>query len=1086
MTTRDRALTVLRGILACLVYAAALAVPPLLITALSQWVPVPELDWFHPNPNADAPPLGEQLRGWLIDSYHTVRLNLDDRARGMLVVIVVLGASWLALVGITLSTLWCWTRHGLDALRVRAASWGPRGWLASLLTTLVLSGTANPAHATTGAQPVATAPHHPHHTASGHGTPPAPDQPVTPGDHSQPPPREPGVRLPEDIRPDCPRYRVQRGDTLTSIAHRELGSIARWHDLARVNAFQLGTNPDRLEPGWVILLPPEAAPPDQGTTTVITVARGDTLWSLSERELGTPNRWGQLWDLNLLRTQPDGLRLSQPDRLQPGWQIVVPDEPHNQPEPGFTPTAPVPSQDPFTIDPWPDPFPPAQPTTPREPGPAASPGQAHPGQPHAPAAPPGPQQGTAPHDGDPQHAPSPVDGIEPTDGVFLGLGLAAAISLALRLARRRHQAKYIPGSPFTDYQPAPTVRALHRAHLAATRDPETDEPRTTDHTHPHEADQTAVRPTPRSTRPPHAPAHTPLPIELGVQQEHTVRLDLASCQGLGLSGPANTDTVRALLLQLLSRHTPREQPPLPVVMTRADANVLLNDVDDPPSTIQLVDDLPEALQLLENARSAAPAAHDSSTQDHEEDAATHTVLVARTPVEHAYQLYTLLRDRHGIAAVLLGPWPDGVTLTLDHHGVITHATPASSHHLAGTRVFTATPQAGGELQPLTPTPRTPLPPTPPPVNLFQLTYGYDPRKTGSSEDSTALFADTPADPTCHETSAAHTETAQASDTPLPATTASTVTPTQPDATSRSHTSDGPAEQNQTPSTADAVHHATSPAATQPDPPRTCSPTAPTTDSQDQDTTPLWLHVFGRFTLTWTCSNGESRDVTDLLGRRHRDLLTYLAVHPHGVSRESLVTDVWGEARRTRPTNALNTLLSRLRERLRRATHDEISEIIDTTNPGRYRLQPGTIASDYGVFTHARRLLHTDHQHTDALRTLMQHYTGALAPHIDAEWIEQSRHDAHRTYLHAVSELAHTHTEHSPRQTLALLEAATEHDPHNETLYRGIMLLQHQLGFDHAIPTTLRALRAHLATIDAEPSSDIAHLAETLTHRQVNQ
>lgn len=422
MTTRDRALMVLRGILACLVYAAALTVPPLLINTLSQWVPVPVVGWFHPNPNADAPPLDEQLRGWLIDSYHTVRLDLDDRARGMLVVIVVLGASWLTLIGITLSTLWCWTRHGLDALRERAASWGPRGWIASLLTTLALSSTANPAHATTGAQPVATAPQHPHHTASGDGTPPAAAQPATPGDHSQPPPREPGVHLPDDIRPDCPRYRVQRGDTLTSIAHRELGSIARWHDLARVNAFQLGPNPDHLEPGWLILLPPEAALPKEGPTKVVTVARGDTLWSLSERELGTPNRWGELWDLNLHRIQPDGLRLSQPDRLQSGWQIVVPDEPHNTPAPGYTPTAPVPSHDPFTIDPWPDPFPPDQHTPPREPDAGTVPAPDTAGQTRPPATPHPPSPATEPPSGDHEHAPMPVDGVEPATGVFLGLG----------------------------------------------------------------------------------------------------------------------------------------------------------------------------------------------------------------------------------------------------------------------------------------------------------------------------------------------------------------------------------------------------------------------------------------------------------------------------------------------------------------------------------------------------------------------------------------------------------------------------------------------------------------------------------------
>jgi hypothetical protein len=91
-------------------------------------------------------------------------------------------------------------------------------------------------------------------------------------------------------------------------------------------------------------------------------------------------------------------------------------------------------------------------------------------------------------------------------------------------------------------------------------------------------------------------------------------------------------------------------------MTRADADQLLNDPDDPPSTVTLVDDLPEALHILEQASTTTAATDDRSTQDADGASATHTVLVARAPVEYAYQLYTLLRDRRGIAAVILGPW----------------------------------------------------------------------------------------------------------------------------------------------------------------------------------------------------------------------------------------------------------------------------------------------------------------------------------------------------------------------------------------------------------------------------------------------
>ncbi len=61
------------------------------------------------------------------------------------------------------------------------------------------------------------------------------------------------------ISPDGqPMYRVGKGDTLTSIAQRHLGRASRWEQIAQMNQDIL-PSPDRLQPGDVLRLPPDAS-----------------------------------------------------------------------------------------------------------------------------------------------------------------------------------------------------------------------------------------------------------------------------------------------------------------------------------------------------------------------------------------------------------------------------------------------------------------------------------------------------------------------------------------------------------------------------------------------------------------------------------------------------------------------------------------------------------------------------------------------------------------------------------------------------------------------------------------------------------
>lgn len=50
----------------------------------------------------------------------------------------------------------------------------------------------------------------------------------------------------------------------------------------------------------------------------------DTLWGISERTLGDPFRWKEVYELNKDRLQPDGGRLTDADLIRPGWQIHLP------------------------------------------------------------------------------------------------------------------------------------------------------------------------------------------------------------------------------------------------------------------------------------------------------------------------------------------------------------------------------------------------------------------------------------------------------------------------------------------------------------------------------------------------------------------------------------------------------------------------------------------------------------------------------------------------------------------------------------------------------------------------------------------
>lgn len=141
-------------------------------------------------------------------------------------------------------------------------------------------------------------------------------------------------------------YVVERRDTLWSIATRELGDPQRWPEIAALNDGIVQPDGRRFDAsgpifaGWTLRLPADAAASSTPVDLVpavagtVTVVRGDTLWDLSETHLGDPWRWPEVFELNRDRPQPDGRALRDPNLIDIGWQLSMP-------EVAPTPLAPV-------------------------------------------------------------------------------------------------------------------------------------------------------------------------------------------------------------------------------------------------------------------------------------------------------------------------------------------------------------------------------------------------------------------------------------------------------------------------------------------------------------------------------------------------------------------------------------------------------------------------------------------------------------------------------------------------------------------------------------------------------------------------
>lgn len=172
------------------------------------------------------------------------------------------------------------------------------------------------------------APHQPAYKAKPMATPSeapmtTPDMPTMNDGGSQP---EAAVAVPKRV--PAPRteggdnngyYRIQRGDTLSSIAYRYLGNANFWPEIHAANRDAI-KNPHYIRIGQRIVLPkgaPHMAKVHRATTHHYVVKPGDSLSRIAMEQLGDMTQWHKIFQAN--RTA-----IANPRYIYPGQRLVLP------------------------------------------------------------------------------------------------------------------------------------------------------------------------------------------------------------------------------------------------------------------------------------------------------------------------------------------------------------------------------------------------------------------------------------------------------------------------------------------------------------------------------------------------------------------------------------------------------------------------------------------------------------------------------------------------------------------------------------------------------------------------------------------
>ncbi|MFC3499928.1 LysM peptidoglycan-binding domain-containing protein [Micromonospora krabiensis] len=396
-----------------------------------------------------------------------------------------------------------------------------------------------------------------------------------------------------------------------------------------------------------------------------TVERHDTLSKVAKQWLGDANRWPEICHLNKHRHFPGvGGKLRDCDLIYPGWELRLPAD--ARPPKAATPAAPPKPPSPTTprpatpsAPPSPDPEPPAAQPPASTQGATTSPSTTSPPAPSTPASTPAPSSTASGHATSPvppsvtdTHDPasdSNEDGVQLSATSWLPWSLAAAISAATTLVWLQRRRRYT-GEPDTD-PPAelpPPVVQVRRA-IAA-----------------------------RTTEPPSPDNDDPQPSALVPE--------LASLPGggVGVVGDGAHAAARAALVAVLSSGGPHHPHARGEVIIDTTTLATLLGADPaalaPWQRLHIVDSLSEALTAIEARllhRSRILDEHALTDLDTlrqrvpDEEALPPVVLITAVPPANASMQAKTALTLGGdvdIAAVLLGEWPHGTTITVSPDG----------------------------------------------------------------------------------------------------------------------------------------------------------------------------------------------------------------------------------------------------------------------------------------------------------------------------------------------------------------------------------------------------------------------------------
>jgi outer membrane protein OmpA-like peptidoglycan-associated protein/DNA-binding SARP family transcriptional activator len=267
-----------------------------------------------------------------------------------------------------------------------------------------------------------------------------------------------------------------------------------------------------------------------------------------------------------------------------------------------------------------------------------------------------------------------------------------------------------------------------------------------------------------------------------------------------------------------------------------------------------------------------------------------------------------------------------------------------------------------------------------------------------------------------------------------------------------------------------------------DPDRTPAPPPPVLEESDTER-PVHLHVLGLPIV-----KVAGRELETGIRGKGRELLSYLAVHADGATRDAILAAIWPDVDHRRAVMRFHAALHDVRRTLRRATELADKDFI-VVLADRYRIDPELVSVDLWRFHTALHQASRADDDRSRRAALLQEAADAYEGHLIAEttyeqayeWIEPEREALRRQAVDALIHLAGLYESDEPERSLTVLERARSLDRYAEEIYQRIMKLQARLGRPDAIRRTYRLLESALEELNVDPSQDTQQLLWRLLH-----